>query len=144
MSNLSPKRAMRAAILAAIQPPQSGATSSALQNAARKRKRVQRNHGEVLTFEESLARLEREEHERVSKKQNKENESGKIKKTKGKSKKSCKLFDEEICYACKEEEPPCESDEESDIDWVKCEQCGRWYHVECIHDYDNPCLFCYV
>ena len=116
VSNLSPKRAMRAAILAAIQPPQSGATSSALQNAARKRKRVQRNHGEVLTFEESLARLEREEHERVSKKQNKENESGKIKKkTKGKSKKSCKLFDEEICYACKEEEPPRESDEESGL-----------------------------
>lgn len=133
---------MRAAILAAIQPVQTEGTKTALQNAARKRKRVQRKHGEVLTFEESLIRLEAEEKERALKKQKKAEKKDKTKKSKGKSKKSLQMFDEEICFVCKEEEPPCDSDDESDIDWVKCEKCGQWYHVECIDNYENPCLFC--
>ena len=28
------------------------------------------------------------------------------------------------------------------FDWVKCEQSGQWYHVECKENYGYPCLFC--
>ncbi len=49
-SNMTPRKAMRAAKLQAIQPVQTDAAASALNNAAKRRKRVQRNHGEVLTY----------------------------------------------------------------------------------------------
>ena len=72
--DLTPKKAMRAAaILAAIQPSQREQTKSALKNAEKKRKRVQKKHGEVLTYAESLARLKVEEEQRLSKNKDKEN-----------------------------------------------------------------------
>ena len=65
---------MRAAILAVIQPSQAEQTKSALQNTAKKKKRVQRKHGEDLTFAESLARLKVEKEQRLSKNRDKEND----------------------------------------------------------------------
>ena len=95
----------------------------------------------MLTYTESIARLKVEEEQRLSKKKVKENRQKKGKKQKCEAKKEL-LIDENICYVCKEEEPPCDSDEENDIDWVKCEQCQRWYHVECTENYGDPCVFC--
>eukprot|EP00794_Sanderia_malayensis_P020956 gene20956-23007_t len=111
---------MRAAILAAIQPSQTEQTRSVLQNASKKRKRVQRKHGEVLTYSESLSRLKAEEEQRLSKNKEKENRQKRSRNLKCKAKKAMLMVEEDICHVCKEEEPPCESDEESDIDWVKC------------------------
>eukprot|EP00794_Sanderia_malayensis_P010225 gene10225-11274_t len=110
------RKAMRAAILQAIQPVQTNATASALKNAAKRRKRVQRNHGEVLTYEESIQRLKTEEEERKLKKAQKAKKAP----AKGKEneRKRKRLFEEDLCSVCKEDEPPCDSDEEGDIDWV--------------------------
>ena len=49
---VTPRKALCRAILAAVQPTQSNLTASALQNAKKRRKQVQQEHGEVLTYKE--------------------------------------------------------------------------------------------
>ena len=68
---VTPKKALHRAILATIWPKKSNLTKSALQNAKKRRERVQMEHGEVLTYEESLERLRKEEKEQKQKKQQK-------------------------------------------------------------------------
>ena len=47
---MTPHKAMRLAIVATVCPPVSESTRQALENAGRKRRRVQKRHGEVLTW----------------------------------------------------------------------------------------------
>ena len=49
---VTPRKALCRAILAAVQPTQSNLTASALQNAKKRRKQVQQEHGGVLTYKE--------------------------------------------------------------------------------------------
>ena len=49
---VTPRKALCRAILAAVQPTQSNLTASALQNAKKRRKQVQQEHREVLTYKE--------------------------------------------------------------------------------------------
>ena len=60
---VTPREALRRAIPAAIQSTQSNLTSSVLQNAKKTRKQVQREHGKVLTYKESLLEQFRKEEE---------------------------------------------------------------------------------
>ena len=39
-----------------------------------------------------------------------------------------------FCAKCEDEEPPGDSDP---INWIQCERCDEWYHVEC-EDPENP------
>jgi hypothetical protein len=36
--------------------------------------------------------------------------------------------EEHLCAICEDEDPPGDSDT---INWIQCEQCNEWYHVEC-------------
>ena len=60
---MTPHKAMRYDIVAIVCPPVSESTRQALQNAGRKRRRVQKRHGEVMTLDSSLQRLHREKEE---------------------------------------------------------------------------------
>ena len=51
-------------------------------------------------------------------------------------------IDMTICYVCEQWACP-ETDDEDALDsWVECDRCGRWYHVSCVNDIDDPCLLC--
>ncbi len=80
-----------------------------------------------------MQRLKTEEEERKRKK------TQKSKKAQAKGiendRKQKRLFEEDLCSVGKEDEPPCDLDEEGDIDWVGREKCHRWYHVECVDNY---------
>ena len=76
---VTPRKALRRAILAAFQSTQSNLTASALQSAKKRRKQVQPEHREVFTYEESLEQLQKEEGERKQKKELKQKQKKKKK-----------------------------------------------------------------
>ena len=51
-------------------------------------------------------------------------------------------IDMTICYVCEQWACPETDDDDSVDSWVECERCGRWYHVSCVADIDDPCLLC--
>ena len=54
-------------------------------------------------------------------------------------------IDTNICYVCKKWVCPQagdDSDSDAEDSWVECEGCRRWYHMACVDDVCNPCLFC--
>ena len=61
-------KVMRLAIISSICPPISDSTRKALQKAGRKRSRVQKKYGEVLTLDTSLQKLQEERENRRRKK----------------------------------------------------------------------------
>lgn len=76
----SPYKDLKSAILTAISPSQSYGTKNALENARRKRKRVQSKAGEILTQNEVAQRLLQEEIDRLEKKKNVKPQPSKIRK----------------------------------------------------------------
>ena len=64
----SPRKLLRQAIINAVTPSPSDSTKSAMANSHRKRKRVQAKAGEVLTDDEVVERLRKEEIARKTKK----------------------------------------------------------------------------
>ena len=131
--SVSPHKALREAIKDAVCPRSSDSTNQALSNASRKRTRVQKKHGEVLTSESSLQRLADEEKRREEKRRKS-----------GVKAQKC-LINERICYECMQEDPPYDgssSDEDEDVPWLGCESCGRWYHSECVQHLPYFCKFC--
>ena len=131
--SVSPHKALREAIKDAVCPSSSDSTNQALSNASRKRTRVQKKHGEVLTSESSLQRLADKEKRREEKRRKS-----------GVKAQKC-LINERICYECMQEDPPYDdssSDEDEDVPWLGCESCGRWYHSECVQHLPYFCKFC--
>ena len=136
---VTPRKALCRAILAAVQPTKSNLIASSLQNAKKRKKQVQQEHREVLTYKESLKQLRKEEEQKQRKQQKQ-----KQKKMKKAGNNSNDIdVDENICYACNEEDPP-SNDEDSEneiVEWVQCGKCKTWYHLNCVDDRHNPCQF---
>ena len=129
---MTPLKAMRLAIVATVCPPVSESTRPAVENAGRKRRRVQKRHGEVLTYDSSLQRLHKEEEERRRKKST--------------SARRSLAINDSICYMCMHEDPPLNDDisdsEDDEIEWGGWGRCDRWYHIKCVSNTSDPCVHC--
>ena len=136
---MTPRKAMREAIVSALRPELSASTRKALAASAKKRARCQKKVGEVLTREDTIKRLKAEELEREAKRKN-VNRVSKKKKSK---------INDSICYECMSEDPPVEDSEESeddaDVDWIECEYCSRWFHLSCVEHRPSKkvCQYCH-
>ena len=86
---------------------------------------MQQEHGDFLTYKESLEKLSKEE-----KNKNKRRSRHRYKKQ-GKSRK-------QHIYACNEEEPPGNNknseDEDEVVKKVLYSKCKRWYPLSCVKD----------
>ena len=130
---MTPLKAMRLAIVATVCPPVSESTRPAVENAGRKRRRVQKRHGEVLTYDSSQQRLHKEEEERRRKKST--------------SARGSLAINDSICYMCMHEDPPLNDDisdsEDDEIEWGGWGRCDRWYHIKCVSNTSDPCVHCH-
>ena len=104
----TPRKALRQAIINAIAPPPSKDTEKALENAKKKRKRVQAKSGEVLTTPTVLQRLKDEAEAR----------SAKQKEKKEKLRKN-------LLKKIEEDEEDVESESEEEEDNTTCSLCGQ-------------------
>lgn len=96
----------------------------------KRRKQVQHKHGEALTYKGSLKQLRKEEDKWKQKNQQKQ---------KQKRWKKWEITDDEnICYTCREEDPPRNDKDSEDGDkvvkWVWCGKCNRCYLLNCVDE----------
>ena len=127
----TPRTRMEKAIIRCAFPAMSESTKKALKVTQRKRTRMQKKFGEVMTQESAMKRLKAEEKERATKRKNKTKNA-----IRRQSNPKKQLFDPNKCFACKDEFPPEDTgyDSEEEVDWIECERCHRWYHMDCIED----------
>jgi len=146
VSQMTPKSAMRSALIKAVRPSPTATTRRALEMQRQKRSRIQKRHGEILTKEEAMLRFEQEAKNRDAKKRKKIMKEATQPSNKNNKKKN-RFIDPNLCDVCKQPEPPLNEDESDDenenIDWVECNFCPRWFHFKCVDDVSRPCQECY-
>lgn len=89
--------------------------------------KLQEKHDETIKRKEEIEKRKKEREEKKNTKSVKKTAT-KGAKTTQKKVQAVKEVESDVCQKCFQEE----TSGDDDVDWIECDTCGKWYHLECV------------